>query len=167
MYRAIGTSLYKARPTLRQRGLGFDCQGFRATPPFIGGSDHAPSYQHRARRACPQHRRSGLHPGNGRGFAEIVRLRRRRGRLLGEGPAAAGVVRLRIGAHGLRPKEKARRKRPGMPGRSGVEDDSGCAFRFRCHSRFRCRDLWRCCRRGCLRPARYPCRCARFLLRLY
>lgn len=83
-------------------------------------------------------------PETGEVFAEIVRLRRRRGRLLGEGPAAAGAVRLRIGAHGLRPKEKARRKRRGMPGRSGVEDDPGRAFRFRCCSRPRGRGFQRC-----------------------
>ena len=83
-------------------------------------------------------------PETGEVFAEIVRLRRRRGRLLGESPAAAGVVRLRIGAHGLRPKEKARRKRRGMPGRSSVEGDSGRAFRFRCCSRPRGRGFQRC-----------------------
>ena len=33
-------------------------------------------------------------PETGEVFAEIVRLRRRRGRLLGEGPAAAGAMRL-------------------------------------------------------------------------
>ena len=48
----------------------------------------------------------------------------------GRRPCRSGAVRLRIGACGLRPKEKARRKRRGMTGRSGVEDDSWACFPF-------------------------------------
>ena len=45
-------------------------------------------------------------PETGEVCAETVRLRRRRGRLLGEGPAAAGAVRLRIGSTGFDLKRK-------------------------------------------------------------